>query len=97
MKVKSKSLVKQILSDKDSQLNIMLMIVCWCSTTFTYFLVIFYVKYLPGDIYYNQIVSSFSVFAYLIAPFMARKYDNKRIMLIGYIISFIFLIIMIIF
>ena len=75
----------------------MMMIVCWCSTTFTYFLVIFYVKYLPGDIYYNQIVSSFSVFAYLIAPFMARRYDNKRIMLIGYIISFIFLIIMIVF
>lgn len=70
------------------------MIVCWSSTTFTYFLVIFYVKYLPGDIYTNQVVSGFSVFAYLAAPFMARKYDNKMIMLIGNVISFVFLIIM---
>ncbi|CDW77336.1 organic cation [Stylonychia lemnae] len=97
VKVKQPGLIKQILSDRDALVNLMLMVVCWASTTFTYFLVIFYVKYLPGDIYYNQIVSSFSVFAYLVAPFMARKYDNKMIMLIGYIISFIFLVIMIIF
>lgn len=33
--------------------NLGLMIVCWMSTSFTYFLVIFLVKYLPGNLYMN--------------------------------------------
>ncbi len=85
------------MNEKDAIYNLSLMIVCWVSTTFMYYLVIFYVKYLPGQLYTNQIVSGFSVFGYLLAPFMARKYDNKKIMLIGYVTSLIFLVLMIVF
>lgn len=90
-------LLRQVLNDKNVMLNLGLMVVCWMSTTFMYYLVIFFVKYLPGNIYTNQIVSGLSAFSYLAAPFMARKYDNKKIMLIGYVVSLVFLVIMIIF
>jgi hypothetical protein len=71
--------------------NLGLMMVCWVSTSFTYFLVIFLVKYLPGNLYMNQLVSGFSVFGYLIVPALAGKFNNRIIMLMGYIITLIFL------
>ena len=90
-------LLRQVLNDKNVMRNLGLMVVCWVSTTFMYYLVIFFVKYLPGNIYTNQVVSGLSAFSYLAAPFMARRYDNKRIMLIGYVVSLVFLVIMIVF
>jgi Na+/melibiose symporter-like transporter len=72
------------------------MIVCWVSTTFTYFLVIFLVKYLPGNLYMNQVVSGFSVLGYLIVPALSRKFDNRRIIIMGCVISLIFLVLMLI-
>lgn len=96
-KVGKVGLMRQILNEKQAIQNLGLMIICWVSTNFMYYLVIFYVKYLPGNIYTNQIVSGFSVFAYLAAPFMARKYDNRIIMIVGYVTSLIFLGSMILF
>jgi|LauGreDrversion4_2_1035121.scaffolds.fasta_scaffold1804002_1 hypothetical protein len=46
-------LLKRLVRDKDSFYNLGMMMVCWVSTTFTYFLVIFLVKYLPGNLYMN--------------------------------------------
>ena len=70
------------------------MIVCWMSTSFTYYLVIFLVKYLPGNLYTNQVVSGFSVLGYLFVPFLALKYDNRGIMVFGYVITLVFLVLM---
>jgi Na+/melibiose symporter-like transporter len=70
------------------------MIVCWVSTSFTYYLVIFLVKYLPGNLYTNQVVSGFSILGYLIVPPLSMKFDNRRIMLFGYIITLVFLVLM---
>lgn len=70
------------------------MIVCWVSTSFTYYLVIFLVKYLPGNLYMNQVVSGFSVLGYLIVPPLALKFDNRRIMVFGYTITLVFLVLM---
>lgn len=84
----------RLCKDKDSFYNLGLMMICWVSTTFTYFLVIFFVKYLPGNLYTNQIVSGFSVIGYLITPLLTKKFDNKWIMIFGYIVSLVFLVIM---
>jgi Na+/melibiose symporter-like transporter len=70
------------------------MMLCWVSTTFTYFLVIFLVKYLPGSLYMNQLVSGFSVIGYLVVPPLAAKFDNRKVMLVGYLISIVFLLAM---
>ena len=82
--------------NKEAVYNLLLMIVCWVSTTFMYFLVIFSVKYLPGNFFVNQIVSGFSCFGFLIAPLLAKKFNNKQILILGYIVSLIFLIVMLI-
>jgi hypothetical protein len=74
--------------------NLGLMIVCWVSTSFTYFLVIFLVKYLPGNLFTNQLVSAFSCIGYLIVPTMASKLNNQKIMVLGYLITLTFLSIM---
>ena len=86
--------MRKILEDKESMYNLSLMVVCWVSTTFTYFIVIFLVKYLPGNLYMNQVVSGFSVIGYLIVPTIAHEYDNRIIMLMGYVISIVFLVLM---
>lgn len=86
--------VARLCRDKESFYNLGLMMVCWVSTSFTYFLVIFLVKYLPGNLYMNQVVSGFSVIGYLIVPALAKKFDNRIIMLMGYVISIVFLIAM---
>ena len=61
-----------------------------------YFLVIFLVKYLPGNIFINQIVSGFSCFGYLLAPFLAKRFDNRKIIMMGYIVSLVFLVVMLV-
>ena len=80
--------------NKESFYNLALMIVCWVSTSFTSYLVIFLVKYLPGNLYMNQVVSGFSVLGYLIVPPLAMKFDNRRIMVFGYVITLVFLVLM---
>lgn len=85
-----------LIHNKDAAYNLLLMTVCWVSTTFMYFLVIFLVKYLPGNFFINQIVSGFSCFGYLLAPLLANKFDNRKIIILGYIVSLIFLIVMLI-
>ena len=66
--------------------------VCWVSTTFTYYIVIFLVKYLPGSLYINQLVSGFACIGYLVTPPLAKKLDNRKIMLLGYVVTLVFLV-----
>lgn len=89
--------ISRLCRDKESFYNLALMMVTWVSTSFTYFLVIFLVKYLPGSLYMNQMVSGFSVIGYLIVPMLAPKFDNRRIMLMGYVISIVFLMAMLLY
>jgi hypothetical protein len=90
---KQGQVVQLICKDKESFYNLGLMIICWVSTTFTYYLVIFLVKYLPGSLYMNQVVSGFSVFGYLLVPALGahKLLDNRRVMLFGYALSIVFL------
>ena len=88
--------IGRLCRDKDAFYNLGLMMVCWISTTFTYYIVIFLVKYLPGSLYVNQIVSGFSVLGFLVTPPLAKKYDNRKIMILGYIVTISFLIVMLI-
>jgi hypothetical protein len=80
--------------NKEMFYNLGLMIVCWVSTSFTYFLVIFLVKYLPGNLFMNQLVSAFSCIGYLIVPTLAGMLNNRRTMILGYIITLVFLCLM---
>jgi hypothetical protein len=80
--------------NKEMFYNLGLMIVCWMSTSFTYFLVIFLVKYLPGNLFMNQLVSAFSCIGYLVVPTMAGVMNNRLTMILGYKITLVFLCLM---
>ena len=86
-----KNRVARLCADREALYNLGLMTVAWASTSFTYFLVIFLVKYLPGSLYMNQIVSGFSVIGYLVVPALSRKWDNRVIMIMGYVLTVVFL------
>lgn len=46
--------------------NLIIMIISWTAASFCFILVNFFVKYMPGDIYVNQVISGCSAFVLLI-------------------------------
>ena len=46
--------------------NLCMMIVAWIAASYTFNLLNFFVKYMPGDIYFNNILAGLSCFALLI-------------------------------
>lgn len=57
--------------------NLVLMLVAWCGASFTFYLLNFFIKYMPGDIYINSIVSGFSCFAMLLEGPMQKALSSK--------------------
>ncbi len=55
--------------------NISLLIICWIATCFSYFIFVFFIKYLPADIYVVSIVSGLSTFGYLLQTPIAKRYN----------------------
>jgi MFS family permease len=55
-----------LFSDKLLIHNLGMMIIVWFSSSFTFYLLNFLVKYMPGDIYFNSVVSGLSAVAMLI-------------------------------
>ncbi len=51
---------KELLSNKDHYWNLIVMNVAWSSTSFGYYLISYYLKYIPGDIYTTIILASLS-------------------------------------
>jgi len=63
---KTEGVVSKVMKDKNVLFNIIMMIVVWTSSSFTFYLFNFLIKYMPGDIYFNSIVSGFSAGALII-------------------------------
>ena len=63
---KSEGVMSKVIRDKNVMFNIVMMIVVWTSSSFTFYLFNFLIKYMPGDIYFNSIVSGFSAGALII-------------------------------
>ena len=59
------SVTSKLFSDKLIIHNLAMMILVWFSSSFTFYLLNFLVKYMPGDIYFNSVVSGLSAFAML--------------------------------
>lgn len=64
-------------SDKMLVYNLFLMLLCWGSASFTFYLLNFFIKYMPGDIYINSIVSGLSCFGVLAEGPMEKKLNTK--------------------
>jgi hypothetical protein len=64
--------------------NIIVMNVAWSSAFFTYYMVGFYVKYIPGDVFQNVIFSSISeALACFATGFVADYFGTKPTLLLA--------------
>ena len=78
---------------KDRWRNMVLMFVCWVGVCYSYFLLVFFIKYLPADIYVVSIVSGLSTFGYLLQNPIANRYDFKMTQLFSFgVVSFLLII-----
>jgi hypothetical protein len=57
--------------------NLIMMIVSWVAASFSFYLLNFFIKYMPGDIYINSIISGCSAFALLIEGKLQKKIDLR--------------------
>ena len=57
--------------------NLFFMMLNWSCASFTFYLLNFYVKYMPGDIFVNSIVSGISCFIVLIEGPLQHKFSSK--------------------
>lgn len=48
----------ELLNNKVHYKNLIIMNIAWSSTSFGYYLISYYLKYIPGDIYTNIILAS---------------------------------------
>ncbi|CDW78985.1 solute carrier family member 5 [Stylonychia lemnae] len=90
----NKSLLGTLLSTKYAVYNMILISVGWITATFIFFLLDFFVKYLPGNIYINQLVASLSMFGYLISDPVAAISNNKISLLASFIASLVAVLVM---
>lgn len=65
------------------------MILVWVSSSFTFYLLNFLVKYMPGDIYINSVISGLSAFALLIEGTLQDKLGMKGGMVVSFIVTVI--------
>jgi MFS family permease len=70
-------LVTRIFSDRVLIWNLSMMILVWVASSFTFFLLSFLVKYMPGDIYFNSIVSGLSCSVMLVEGFIQDRMGSK--------------------
>jgi MFS family permease len=64
-----------------------MMILVWVAASFTFYLLNFLVKYMPGDIYFNSIISGLSCVAMLIEGLMQDKLGSKGGMVVSYAVT----------
>lgn len=60
------------------------MILSWISASFTFYLFNFMIKYMPGDIYFNSIVSGLSAGAMLTQGWISPKLGPKGSMMFSF-------------
>jgi MFS family permease len=70
--------MKDLLRDSIYRLNLFVMILSWIASSFCFFIIGFYIKYIPGDIFSNMIACSIADGASsIVAGMMAQYYGTK--------------------
>ena len=61
-----------------------MMLSCWVAVCYSYFLLVFFIKHLPADIYVVSIVSGLATFGFLAQEPITKRFDIKMTQLISY-------------
>ena len=65
--------------------------VVWSSVSFGYYLISYFLKYIPGDIYTNVILSSLAeVFSSFFSAYLSSRLGNQKTLITSFLISGIF-------
>ena len=76
------------LKQRDIQINLLVMTYMWGTVSFTYYLISFQLKYLPGDVYNNSMASSASeLLAYILGGILYKKIGIRLAFCFSYLIS----------
>ena len=69
-------------------LNLILMTVFWTTSSLNYFIITFYLKYIPGNIYTNTSLACIAeIVAYIVIGFIMDKFGVKLSFIISYILA----------
>ena len=79
-------------------INLILMTVFWSSSSFNFYLLTFYLKYIPGSIYVNACLACVAdIVGHMISGYIAKVFGVKPAFLIAYIMGTIGGIMLVIF
>jgi Na+/melibiose symporter-like transporter len=74
-----------LLADSIYRLNLIVMVLSWVASSFCFFIIGFYIKYIPGDIYSNMIAMNIADAASSVAAgLMAQYYGTKSTLTISF-------------
>jgi len=62
-------------------LNLVMMVVCWSAVSFSFYMLTFFLKYLPGNIYTNSTISGFSCIGYFLSGYISTQLGTKQTMI----------------
>ncbi|CDW88264.1 organic cation [Stylonychia lemnae] len=84
----NQSALSDVLSVKKYQINYGALLLAWCASSYSYYMIGFYLKYVPGDIYQNYIVSAIAeAIACQVAGPLAIKYGSSKTMTASFILG----------
>lgn len=86
-----------MVADKTLIFNLAMMNIVWIAGSFIFFLLGFLVKYMPGDVYFNSVISGMSAFAMLSQGFLEKKLGVKQGMIASFVLCLVSCILLSIF
>lgn len=73
------------------RVNLIVMNITWAACAFSYYMVGFYVKYIPGDIYTNVIIAQISdVSSSFIGGYIANRIGSKQTLILSFATASVF-------
>ncbi|CDW78072.1 solute carrier family 22 member 4 [Stylonychia lemnae] len=81
------SIRKLIFTTRYTIRNLLLMIICWISTSTSFFIFNFYIKYIQANIYVIGVAMGFSCFGYLYSDIVVQRLGFAKCLSISYAIA----------
>ena len=84
-----------VLKQRKYTINYFTLLLAWAASSYAYYMIGFYLKYIPGDIYANFIVSSITeAIACQISGPLANRYGSSETLTVSFVIAGVFGIVM---
>ena len=80
--------MKELFEEKDIMINLILMAIIWTTCAFTYYLAMFKVTFVAGNIFRNAVAQSMADALSRPTAYVAYKYSNTRkVMFLFFMVS----------